>query len=111
MARIFRETDSDKSGSLSKAELSEAFKASGQEISDEELAMILQILDTNQDSTVTESELLAFALTGTKDEEKEFMVDEAFSDFDQNGDDLFDNQEFTSFVKSKVFESETVTDE
>lgn len=52
LERVFKQFDADGNGTLDRAELKEAFKATGQEASDETIDKAISILDSNGDGVL-----------------------------------------------------------
>jgi len=77
--------DTSNDGRLSSAELKAGFKALGVEVSDAEMAVIVEYFDTNKDGTVDLQELVV-GLRGRMSEDRKAVVSEAYAKLDVTGD-------------------------
>merc|ERR1719495_334708 len=111
----FKSWDSNKDGQISFAELKAAVQRSGQRLSDEDINAIFVVGDIDQNGEIDLGEFMKMMMPSTSDVVSKFRsirktvqdVQNAFKQFDKNGDGAIDKAELTSalggnFTKQEI---------
>merc|ERR1719309_266136 len=104
----FASWDSNKDGQISFAELKSAVQRSGQKLTDEDINAIFVVGDIDQNGEIDLDEFMKMMMPSTSDVVSKFRsirktvqdVQNAFRQFDRNGDGAIDKAELTSALKS-----------
>ncbi|KAA8493066.1 Calcium-dependent protein kinase 10 [Porphyridium purpureum] len=84
LKKIFAQIDTDSSGSVSPAEMKEAMRKAGTNVSDEELDLIITSYDVDGDGEIDLSEFIS-AMTDISKLNTEENIRKAFAEFDKDG--------------------------
>jgi len=104
----FASWDTNKDGQISFSELKSAVQRSGQKLTDEDINAIFVVGDKDQNGEIDLDEFLQMMMPSTSDVVSKFRsirktvqdVQNAFRQFDRNGDGAIDKAELTSALKS-----------
>jgi len=104
----FASWDSNKDGQISFAELKAAVQRSGQRLTDEDINAIFVVGDIDQNGEIDLDEFMKMMMPSTSDVVAKFRsvrktvkdVQDAFKQFDRNGDGAIDKAELTSALSS-----------
>ena len=104
----FNSWDTDKDGQISFAELKSAVQRSGQKLSDDDLNAIFVVGDRDQNGEIDLEEFMSLMIPSASDVVTKFRsirktvkdVQDAFKQFDQDGNGSIDKQELTMALKS-----------
>merc|ERR1719376_1564050 len=104
----FASWDSNKDGQISFAELKSAVQRSGQKLTDEDINAIFVVGDIDQNGEIDLDEFMKMMMPSTSDVVSKFRsirktvqdVQNAFKQFDKNGDGAIDKAELTSALSS-----------
>jgi len=104
----FASWDSDNDGQISFAELKAAVQRSGQKLTDEDINAIFVVGDIDQNGEIDLDEFMKMMMPATSDVVAKFRairktvkdVQNAFKQFDRNGDGAIDKAELTSALSS-----------
>jgi calmodulin len=104
----FNSWDTDKDGSISFQELQAAVKRSGQNLSDEDINAIFVVGDADQNGNIDLQEFMAMMMPQSSDVVAKFRairktvkdVQNAFKQFDKDGDGAIDKNELTQALAS-----------
>ena len=108
VAAAFNSWDTDKDGQISFAELKAAVQRSGQRLSDDDLNAIFVVGDRDQNGEIDLQEFMSLMIPSASDVVTKFRsirktvkdVQDAFKQFDQDGNGSIDKNELTMALKS-----------
>jgi len=104
----FNSWDTNRDGQISFQELKQAVQRTGQNLNDEQISALFVIGDADQNGEIDLDEFMKMMMPGTSDVVAKFRsirktvrdVQQAFKQFDKNGDGSIDRKELTSALAS-----------
>eukprot|EP00298_Acanthocystis_sp_HF-20_P022321 c2971_g1_i1.p1 GENE.c2971_g1_i1~~c2971_g1_i1.p1 ORF type:complete len:185 (+),score=57.87 c2971_g1_i1:21-575(+) len=99
-SKLFKEFDSDHSGSISYPELSTILRLLGKPAKPETIKRVLKDIDKNNDGVLSLGEFLLFMSKGIQKKTSKEELKSAFEHFDVDGDGMISVYDFKQFMLS-----------